>query len=238
MNNNLNNLLADLSDYLEISPMVSYFSELTERPNLIDDIESAVKDEEFFETKKFNSIFDLRLYRILLYLIIRSKKPECIIETGVLHGLTTEFLLSALQKNEFGNLISIDMPSYYGLPPANNDGFNFTLLPNKEPGWIVNKKYHKRWKLYLGKSIEVLPKIFPLKMDMFIHDSEHTYETMLFELNFAWKYLENGGILICDNINANTSFFDFCRRIGKVPFIIRYEIDDFNSGIRFGIIKK
>lgn len=238
--NNLNILLADLSNYLKIPPMDSYFTELINRPNLIDEIELAVKDEKNFETKIFKDIYEFRLYRILLYLIIRSKRPELVIETGVLHGLTTQFLLSALHKNEYGNLISIDMPSYFGLPPANNDGFNSSLPPDREPGWIVNKKYHQRWNLHLGKSVEVLPKISPVasKMDVFIHDSEHTYDTMSFELDFAWEKLENNGIIICDNINTNTSFFDFCRKINKVPFICRYEIDDMNSGIRFGVVVK
>ena len=236
---NLDIFLTELSDYLKTEQLGLNFSELTERPNMIDEIEAAVKDEDFFETKKFESIYDFRLYRIALYLIVRSCKPQNIIETGVLHGLTTQFLLSALEKNKFGYLSSIDMPSYHGQPPANNDGFNSTLPPRKEPGWLIDKKYLPKWQLYLGKSIDLLPEVFSKlnEVDMFIHDSEHTYSTMIYELNYAWERLTNKGVLICDNINQNTSFFDLCRRINKIPFICPYDVDDLNLGIRFGILR-
>lgn len=237
---NLNIFLNELSEYLGSSDLNRYFIELSSRPNVIDEIEKKVADEDYFETKSFRNIYEFRLYRIILYLLIRTVKPKISVETGVLHGLTTQFLLNAIFKNDEGQLYSIDYPSYYGLPPANKDGFKDTLPPNREPGWIVSEKYHNSWELYKGKSSELLPDLLKKAglIDLFIHDSEHTYDTMIFELNLAWDNLKTGAVLVCDNINCNTSFFDFCRKINKIPFIGPYDVNDINSGIRFGILKK
>jgi predicted O-methyltransferase YrrM len=47
-----------------------------------------------------------------LYIICRVVKPMTIIETGVAAGLSTSYILYALEKNRCGELHSIDMPNY------------------------------------------------------------------------------------------------------------------------------
>ena len=91
----------------------------------------------------------------------------------------------------------------------------------------------------IGKSINRLPDALQQNsvIDIFLHDSEHTYETMWFELNEGWSKLKEKGILICDNIDNNTAFFDFCRKINHIPFVCPHDIDDKNSKIRFAIVK-
>ena len=121
---------------------------------------------------------------------------------------------------------------------ANKDGYDDSLPPGKQPGWIVPKRLQKRWTLKLGSSHELLKKELETEppLDMFIHDSEHSYDTMWFELNTAWNYLRDGGLLICDNIEANTSFFDFCRRIDKIPLVLPTPSEDRNNAPRFAIV--
>jgi len=66
--------------------------------------------------------------------LTRLIKPNFFIETGVLHGLTSSFILEAIAKNERGKLLSIDYPSYFNQVPVNDDGYYDNLSKGKEPG--------------------------------------------------------------------------------------------------------
>jgi len=121
--------------------------------------------------------------------------------------------------------------------PSNQDGFVDTLPPGREPGWVVDESCRERWDLRLGSSLDLLPGILN-EMDglkIFLHDSEHTYSTMIGEMHLTWDFIEEGGYLICDNLDCNTSFFDFCRNVDKMPFVCS---EIFGEGIRFGLIRK
>ena len=50
------------------------------------------------------------------------------------------------------------------------------------------------------------------QIDFFMHDSEHTYECMSFEFDSAFKVLNEGGVIVTDNITSNNSFNDFCKK--------------------------
>ncbi|MEM3449881.1 MAG: class I SAM-dependent methyltransferase [Nitrososphaerota archaeon] len=46
-------------------------------------------------------------------------------------------------------------------------------------------------------------------VDLFLHDSEHSYENMMFEFKAVWPFLREGGILLADDVTVNTAFKDF-----------------------------
>jgi predicted O-methyltransferase YrrM len=231
------------AEYLEASIPLDIANEL-ENSNLIREIEKKVSGVDGFLTKEWNHSLDLGIYRAICYLVARLVKPNTYIETGVLHGLTSSFILEGLRKNDKGKLISIDFPSYFGLSPANNDG-HFDCLPSgKEPGWLIPDYIRENWELHLGKSSDVLPKILSLnnEIDIFLHDSEHTYQTMFLEFELAWPKLREGGILIADNIIDNTAFFDFCSKVSGKPLIYSDLYNHITSPhplpVRFGILQK
>lgn len=80
-----------------------------------------------------------------------------------------------------------------------------------------------RWNLILGDAKIELPKLLKqLKsVDIFLHDSLHTYEHMMFEYNTVWKHLSVNGLLLSDDVNEKWSlaFVDFCN-IKKVPHCV------------------
>lgn len=231
--------LRKLSSYLNCRDLSKHFKEIEGRSDIVLELEDSVKDEPFFKTKRFESIFEFRLFRIVNYVLVREFKPKIFIETGVMHGLTSQFLLHAISRNQSGKLISIDCPSYYETGPSNKDGFTETLPPKREPGWVVSEKYKPFWKLLIGRSVDILPEVLKQhpEIDIFLHDSEHTYETMWEEMTMGWDTIREGGLLICDNIDNNTAFFDFCRKVNQVPFVCPHDISDKNSKIRFAIVK-
>lgn len=226
-----------LGHRLGIRDLSSFVAELDQDLTIIRKLEKAVADEPFFRTKSWESPLELGTYRTILYCLARAIVPSISIETGVLHGLTSAYLLHAIDRNRQGRLISVDLPSYHESGPSNKDGYNDTLPPNREPGWVVEPSDRERWSLVLGSTKEKLPQILKDAgwIDLFLHDSEHTHETMTFELNEAWPRLSAKGILVCDNVDSNTAFFDFCYAIGRPPIVIS---DGRGAEIRFGLLRK
>jgi Cephalosporin hydroxylase len=128
----------------------------------------------------------------IIYTIIRYLKPRIVIETGVANGASSTFILSALEKNNFGKLYSIDLPSK-------------ELLLKEEIGWLVPQSLRHRWELIIGNSRIILPKLLAElgHVDIFLHDSLHTLEHILFELKESYNYIPKGGFLIVDDINVD-----------------------------------
>ncbi|MCU1283370.1 MAG: class SAM-dependent methyltransferase [bacterium] len=219
-----------------------YAHELIDAPRPLRDLEAAVKDVAFFRRKSWESILDLGLYRIALYVLTRALKPAAFVETGVLHGITSNYILHALRLNGSGRLVSIDYPSYFESGPTNADGYNDTLPPAKEPGWVIPLDNREHWQLVIGPSADALPKVLAElpRLDLFVHDSEHTYATMWNEFGLAWEKLAAGGVLISDNIDANDAFSGFCRKVQRTPMVF----PEANSAAtargpaRFGVILK
>lgn len=149
-----------------------------------------------------------------LYITTRIMKPEKMVETGVATGFTSACILAALDKNGKGHLYSIDLPIYE--PRIDKDGqIDASVIPkNKLSGHVIPDNLRKRWSLILGRSDEKLPALLGKikKIDVFLHDSEHSYDNMMFELSTSFPYLNNGGLLAVDDINYNDSFREFCSK--------------------------
>lgn len=57
------------------------------------------------------------------------------------------------------------------------------------------------------------------KIDLFLHDSLHTYEQMMFEYRVAWPYIRVKGVLLSDDVGCNEAFKKFSSMIkGKVRY--------------------
>lgn len=153
-----------------------------------------------------------------LYVITRLLKPEVVVETGVAAGISTAYILKALHDEGRGVLYSVDLPSKYYEPPpelAKFPSLRAEPLSEEQVGFAVPENLRERWFLRLGKSTEVLPSL--LKeigcVDMCLHDSEHSYETMMFEFRTFWNYLRQGGMLLSHDISWNKAFRDFCKMV-------------------------
>lgn len=156
----------------------------------------------------------------ILYALIRSKKPEIVVETGVCNGVSSTIILQALHENDKGKLISIDFPEVEGMIYEDGtfwEGKGGAAIPkNKQPGWIIPDHLRYRWEIHLGKSQDILPKIVSQlpKIDLFIHDSEHSYQCMIFEYRTVYPKIVKGGILLSDDVNWNNAFGDFINENG------------------------
>jgi predicted O-methyltransferase YrrM len=147
---------------------------------------------------------DLYAKKVLLqYMAIRAFEPEIVVETGVANGVSSAHILLALQKNGRGALHSVGLNDPQYLPVG------------KPLGWIVPEPLKSRWNLLIGDSRGLLPSLLAKlgTIDVFIHDSLHTYDHMLWEYRTAFPYLRPGGLLFSDDAAWNSAFPEFCQEV-------------------------
>ena len=162
---------------------------------------------------------------ILLYSLIREHRPETVVETGVCNGLSSSVILKALKDNDKGRLVSVDLPAKAGSDDISEERTGAVIPPYKESGWVVPNHLRSRWTLNIGDTFKRTPAILNKlgAIDIFIHDSDHSYEGMMFEFSLAWRYLKESGYLLADNIDMSDAFDHFAEgkelkkyRLGKM----------------------
>ena len=148
----------------------------------------------------------------LLYTLVRALRPEIVVETGPFNGASSTFILRALEENGAGRLISFDVAEA-------RDALGVPIPRGQRPGWLVPPGLRGRFELVLGDSRETLrPRLAgEPHIDLFFHDSLHTFRHMLFEFRVAWSRLASGGVLASDDVFWNPAFWLFTKR-HRVPF--------------------
>lgn len=186
-------------------------------------VEKSILDE-VRNIQAFNKNFDKYHSRdfvtAFLYVLVRSMKPEVFIETGISSGRSSTSVLEALEKNNLGKLYSIDLPKL-----TNSDTTDIVSLNGNqyrqyipqtasEPGWLVPKELMVRWEKILGDSNIELPKLVERLsvIDVFFHDSDHSYKTMMNEFESTWPKIPSGKILLVDDVTSSEAFDDFIKK--------------------------
>lgn len=201
-----------------------YDIELKEIEDHVEKFFDKLKNESYPSTKKpypinYSINNDSRKF---LYILCRILKPKIIVETGVAYGLSSLYILRALEKNNQGKLYSIDSV--------------FRPWQIKDMiGAIIPQELRNNWELILGKSNERLQEVLDQfdGIDVFIHDSSHTYKNMLYEFSTCFEKLNENGLIISDDILDNDAFYDFVSKKKIKNYIIKVVE---NSGL--GIIKR
>ena len=183
--------------------------------------------DRFLAHLEQNGFEDQEGIGILLFLLVRQLKPECVVETGVARGASSAYILNALHENSKGHLYSIDLPPYAaGVKLGSdhyllNDGQLHTVSKEYSIGQLVPEYLKDRWSLILGDSRKELPIVLAAQpsVDMFLHDSLHTYEHMRFEYEAAWPHIRPGGILVSHDTLWNSAFYEFSRQVKAKPQI-------------------
>jgi hypothetical protein len=155
-----------------------------------------------------------RLSALALYSMVRNRKCDLVLETGVASGLSSYFVLKAMKENGGGNLMSIDLPNYENAEGyVNADGRldNVYTPREKGVGWIVPDELRSNWKLILGSSEECLPKVGEVP-DIFYHDSEHSYKVM--KMEYEWAYAKGVKLIMSDDIEWSKAWPDFVHEHG------------------------
>ena len=128
-----------------------------------------------------------------LYMLVRWTRPELVVETGVARGVSSLIVLEAMDLSDAGRLVSFDVTDSVG-----------QLVPHGNPRWelVVLGESHRRQEFS-----SVVRRLGPV--DIFIHDSDHTYDQQHFEFEIAKGCLKADGILLSDDVDASAAFSDF-----------------------------
>ena len=168
-----------------------------------------------------------------IWCLTRHLRPNNVVETGVAHGVTSRFILEALERNGSGRLSSIDLPP-------------IETVWQKQVGLAVAERHARQWTYIKGSSRLRLPKLlFQIgQIDLFVHDSLHSERNVRFELDRAWANLRPGGAIVADDVDANWGFRSFTQTFSGHQSIIceaeplHPDLRRFNKKGLFGIILK
>ncbi len=193
-----------------------YIDEIHNDKILSNHWETEMKKRKKNKYKNWSHFMSIKHSNILLfYALIRKLKPKIVVETGTAAGSTTSFILSALNKNNKGKLISID------LAPKKNKMTMDITLKKSDVGYLIPKTYKKNWTYIDGDAkIKLLEICSRYKVDFFIHDSLHTPSHMMLEYSIARRFMLENTIISSDDIlwnNVFESFLDSQNLVGYAP---------------------
>ncbi len=137
-----------------------------------------------------------------IWCAVRHTQPETVLETGVAHGVSSRVILEGLNLNERGRLWSIDIAN----------PLNFAV--HGQEGAAVTEECRRRWTYVEGESSKRMPPLVKEigKVDLFIHDSLHTFKNTLFEMEQAASVMQAGAVMLVDDIRSHDGFTVFARR--------------------------
>jgi predicted O-methyltransferase YrrM len=132
-----------------------------------------------------------------LYGLTRWLRPTVIVESGGYIGMSSAFILKALadEKLATAKLYSIEW---------SQECEQGALIPDElrsASGGFVPMR---------GKVEDFLKRNeLPSSIDMFLHDSSHSYRHMLWEFRQFWPRLRDGGLLVSHDVQMNAAFPEF-----------------------------
>ena len=134
--------------------------------------------------------------RLGWYAVLRLSKPGLVVETGVKDGLGSAVMLRALQLNA----------------AEGADGRLLAFDNRYDVAWLIPDELRERYDLRIGDSRSLLPgELKDRSVDVFLHDSDHSYDHETFELETVFPHAVAGAVFISDNAEG-TAFADFCAR--------------------------
>jgi predicted O-methyltransferase YrrM len=158
---------------------------------------------------------------LFLYWLVRQAKPRTIVQTGVCNGLSVAFMMLGLAKNgPDGMLHVIDLPPVFDPRDAawtvEGKVYGVVIPEGKTSGWLVPDAYRNRFEVWNGDAKDLLPEMVDRvdSIDIFYHDSDHTYNHMMFEFHQAKRKLNKGGLVVGDDVSWNASLWDFADEFG------------------------
>ena len=132
-----------------------------------------------------------------LYGLTRWLRPEAVVESGGYVGMSSAFILKALsdEKLATAKLYSIEL---------SHQCDQGALIPDElrsvASGFVPMR----------GKVEDFLEgDQLPSPIDMFLHDSSHSYRHMLWEFRQFWPRLRDGGLLVSHDVQMNAAFPEF-----------------------------
>lgn len=133
---------------------------------------------------------DLTLSHVA-HALVRTLRPELVVETGVGFGGLSTSVLHALESVGRGRLVSID------LPPLGDPSGGWT-------GCLIPEGLRDRWTLYRGSTRRRLPVVLREggEVGLFLSDSANVFTLQRWEYRLAEHHLAPHGAAAFNNVGA------------------------------------
>jgi predicted O-methyltransferase YrrM len=132
-----------------------------------------------------------------LYGLTRWLRPAAIVESGGFIGMSSAFILKAVADEKLAatKLYSIELSQECDQGALIPDELRsaaggFVPMRGKVEGFLKRNE-------------------LPSTIDMFLHDSSHSYRHMLWEFRQFWPRLRDGGLLVSHDVQMNAAFPEF-----------------------------
>jgi predicted O-methyltransferase YrrM len=132
--------------------------------------------------------------RVGWYALVRSLRPERVVETGTDKGLGSVVLAAALLRNGAGRLTTIDV--------------------NEESGYLVTGRYGTVVDRVVGDSVTEIGRLDG-GVDVFLHDSLHTFEYETAEFAAVEPLLRPGAVVLSDNAHDSDALSTWAEATGR-----------------------
>jgi hypothetical protein len=127
------------------------------------------------------------------YAIVRAVQPDHVVETGTHLGLGSCVIAAALLRNGHGRLTTIDI--------------------DPEAGYLIGDPWASVIDRRAGNSTDMLGVL--KDVDVFLHDSLHTYDYETRELTAVEPNLRADAIILSDNAHESPALSDWAERSGR-----------------------
>jgi len=131
-----------------------------------------------------------------LYGLTRWLRPSVLVESGGFVGMSSAFILKALadEKLATSKLYSIELSEECEqgsfIPQGLRSSGAFVPMRGRVEDFLKGDQ-------------------LPRSIDMFLHDSSHSYQHMLWEFRQFWPRLRDGGLLVSHDVQMNAAFPEF-----------------------------
>ena len=132
-----------------------------------------------------------------LYGLTRWLRPAVVVESGGFIGMSSAFILKAFAD---ANLATAKLYSIEWSEDCEQGALIPDGLRSASSGFAPMR----------GKVEDFLKRDqLPGSIDMFLHDSSHSYRHMLWEFRQFWPRLRDGGLLVSHDVQMNAAFPEF-----------------------------
>lgn len=133
--------------------------------------------------------------RCAWYAILRISQPDLVVEAGTHHGLGSLAIAAALIRNGRGRLVTIDT--------------------NPACGRLV-RAFDEVVSIRIGASLDIIPTLAGARpVDVFIHDSLHSYDYEAAELAAVEPLLSSDAVILSDNAHNTRALSDWAQDTGR-----------------------
>lgn len=157
---------------------------------------------------------------LFLYWLVKQRKPSIVVQTGVSNGVSVAHIVMALAEvGTEGRLLACDLPHVYDPddPFYHQDTTYGVIIPQgKHSGWLVPDPLADRFDCIHADARQALPTLLAQvpAVDLFYHDSDHSYDHMLYEFQTVLPAMSEHGLIVADDVSWNRSAWDFAEELG------------------------